>query len=201
MALVSDAGTPLLSDPGASLVAAARAEQINVVPIPGPCALITALSISDLPAHPFVFEGFAPVKSAARTKHLQSLRYEQRTIVFYEAKHRILGLLEDIALVFGEERKVCVARELTKVHEEMLSGSVDEVLKEMGNDSNHLLGEFVVLISGADNANEAQALDQAKELFSRLREKVSHREAVDIAVAVTGLAKNQLYRLAQEYFA
>lgn len=161
-ALVSDAGTPLISDPGFHLVSFLREKEIEVEPIPGPSALITALSAAGMPTDRFAFEGFLPAKSAKRVDVLKSLEIEARTLIFYESTHRLIACLEDMAVVFGRNRKICVAKELTKQYERFVSGTLDEVINQFGTNKEWQKGEFVLIVSGAkpveQNVNEYDAL-------------------------------------------
>src|SRR5690242_12028000 len=150
IALISDAGTPLVSDPGYRLVRAAREAGIAVSPVPGACAAIAALSVAGLPSDRFVFEGFLPAKAAARRAHLQTLMTEMRTLIFYESSHRIVEALEDLVVVFGGERRAVLARELTKLFETVLDGALAELAARVNTDSNQQRGEFVLLVAGAD---------------------------------------------------
>lgn len=201
IALLTDAGTPLISDPGSSLVAKCRAEALEVVPIPGASAMITALSVSDLGVNRFCFEGFLPPKKAARCKRLQALYLEQRAIVCYEAKHRIVDLLEDIVSVFGSGRRVMLARELTKLYEQLVTDQASIILAKLNDGSIITKGEFVVIIEGQSVTEEqAEDLSRAHVLFDALQASVTHKDAVKLAQALFSLPKNQLYEIAQEYF-
>ena len=149
VALISDAGTPLVSDPGYRLVRHARQRGIQVVPVPGACAMIAALSAAGLPSDRFAFEGFLPAKQTARCNVLQSLVNETRTLIFYEAPHRILETLQDVAQIFGAEREVVLARELTKTFETIRGGAIGEMADWVASDTNQQRGEIVLLIHGA----------------------------------------------------
>lgn len=200
-ALISDAGTPLISDPGSQLIAMLREAGVNVVPIPGPSALITALSASGLPSHRFIFEGFLPVKAGARLQHLQSLRHDSRTLIFYEAPHRIKALVEQCLQVFGEDRLMCLARELTKIHETFIRGSIAECWQQLSNPDN-TLGEFVVLVAGAaEVSNAEQPTIDVDALLQTLLKVMSVKQAALEAAALTGLKKNPLYQRALELIA
>ncbi|MGB0496568.1 MAG: 16S rRNA (cytidine(1402)-2'-O)-methyltransferase, partial [Kangiellaceae bacterium] len=149
IALVSDAGTPLISDPGYPLVSELRAKSMKVVAIPGPCALVTALSIAGLPSDRFIFEGFLPSKSAARLALLKTRASETSTSIFYESSHRIYACLKDMQEAFGNDRRVVIARELTKTFETVLDSSLEKLLKILESDPNQSKGEFVVMVKGA----------------------------------------------------
>lgn len=196
IAIISDAGTPLIHDPGFDLVVLARQHAIPVVPLPGPCALITALSASGLASERFCFEGFLPSKSAARKKVLNDLAHETRTCIFYETPHRILSSLRDMSEVFGMARQAVVARELTKMFEDIFSGSFEELIEMVEADPNKQKGEFVVLIKGhcKKAINDVSVNDETvlKPLLSELPLK----QAVSLAVKITGHQKNHLYDLA-----
>src|ERR1044072_7172596 len=149
IALVSDAGTPLVSDPGCDLVRAARQQGIAVVAIPGACAAIAALSVAGLPTHRFAFEGFLPAKAAARKERLQQLAREERTLIFYEAPHRLVEVLRDMARTFGAERRASISRELTKRFETTYSEPLAQLRDDAERDSDMTRGEIVIVVSGA----------------------------------------------------
>lgn len=200
IALVSDAGTPLISDPGFELVAKALAAGITVSPIPGPCALVAALSVSGMPADRFCFEGFLPAKSQARLTHLQGLRHESRTMVFYEAPHRLLKTLEAMRSVWGGERLVVAISELTKCHEKILRGSLDDWLAKWGEGSPK--GEWVLVVAGAPKLNAAEASDQAKRCahaLGVLLPELPLKQAVAMAAKLCDLPKNQVYEMALQH--
>lgn len=199
IALVSDAGTPLISDPGYHLVRDVAAAGFQVVAIPGASAVIAALSVAGLPTDRFVFEGFLPAKSAGRHKHLESLQRETRTLVFYESNHRIADLLADMESVLGAEREVVLARELTKLYESIYRGSVAELQVAMQQDDNMRKGEFVVMVAGAEEQtdDEQTSLD-TDALLTTLLDELPVKQAAKIAAKLTGQGKNQLYRRAME---
>lgn len=193
LALISDAGTPLISDPGFCLVRAARAAGYQVVPVPGPVAAIAALSVSGLPADHFVFEGFLPARSAARRKRLEALCDEDRTLVFYESSHRIVECLADMVEVFGADRTAVIARELTKLYETIESGSLGRLLVWLRDDPDQHKGEFVVLVQGAAPASD-DALDASTRLtLEVLVAELPLSQAVALAAKITGLSRNVLY--------
>lgn len=195
VALVSDAGTPLVSDPGYRLVQAAMKEKIRVVPVPGPCAAIAALSASGLPTDRFVFEGFPPAKRGKRINHLQALQSEQRTLVFYESCHRITETLKDMELVFGGQRQAVLARELTKTFETIRKAALSELAEWVVNDDNQQKGEIVLLVEGArERGDEEQQL--LARLLPVLVNELPVKQAASIASRVTGINKNELYRQA-----
>lgn len=196
-ALVTDAGTPAISDPGEELVALCAGADVTVVGIPGPCALVTALAVSGLPTGRFTFEGFLATNKKNRRAHLDSLRTEQRTMVFYEAPHKLLGTLEDLANCFGPERRVSLCRELTKLHEEVLRTTLGEA--EAHYKANAPRGEFVLVVEGAPAPEEAPplSLEEAVERVRSLYQSgVSMKDAARQVAAETGLQKKELYRLA-----
>lgn len=192
-ALISDAGTPLISDPGFPLVQQARQAEIPVVPIPGCCALITALSASGVPCDSFLFLGFLPAKQQARKNKLSALGSEQHTMIVYESTHRILECLDDIASVYGEECPLVLAKELTKTFERFISGSVSEVRQWLLSESAHRKGEFVLIIPPRpieSNPNETT------ELLQILLDELPLKQAVSIACRMSKANKNELYQKA-----
>jgi 16S rRNA (cytidine1402-2'-O)-methyltransferase len=198
LALISDAGTPLISDPGFCLVRAARAAGFRLVPIPGPAACIAALSVAGLPADHFVFEGFLPARTAARRRRLEELKRESRTLVFHESSHRILECLGDMAEILGGDRSAAVARELTKVFETIESGALDALRVWLQADPNQQKGEFVVLVQGSPAAGDS-ALDEAtRQVLAVLVAELPLKQAASLAAKITGLAKNELYAQALE---
>ncbi|NVK43327.1 MAG: 16S rRNA (cytidine(1402)-2'-O)-methyltransferase [Oceanospirillaceae bacterium] len=198
LALISDAGTPLISDPGFVLVRAVREAGFRVVPVPGCSALVAALCAAGLPSDRFIFEGFLPAKTGARRQLLEALAAETRTLIFYESPHRILASLEDMLACFGAERFVVVARELTKTFETIEGQALGELLEWMRGDTNQQKGEFVVLVQGAP-AREAEALDpEALRVLDLLLEELPVKQAAGLAARITGLKKNALYQLALE---
>ena len=198
IALISDAGTPLVSDPGFRLVEAARAAGLRVSTVPGPCALVAALSISGLPSDRFTFEGFLPPKPAARRERLAALARDPRTLVFYEAKHRIAEMLDDTIAVLGAGRAAALARELTKTHETVLSGSLGTIAARVSADPEQRLGEFVLVVAGAptDDADAARLAEGERVLVLLLDDGVAPSRAAKLAAAITGAPKNALYRRA-----
>jgi 16S rRNA (cytidine1402-2'-O)-methyltransferase len=192
VALVSDAGTPLISDPGWRLVNAAQVAGIAVIPVPGPCAAIAALCVAGLPTDHFVFEGFLPRRDAARAERLASLRGEQRTIVFYEAVHRVAETLAALKSAFGAKRRAALARELTKTHEQLATGTLAELAGRLDT-SIPLLGEFVIVVAGADATLPDEA--DAQRIYELLKTELAPDKALKLTVAITGISRNTLYRL------
>jgi len=192
VALVSDAGTPLISDPGWRLVHAARAAGVAVVPIPGPCAAVAALSVAGLPTDHFVFEGFLPRRDSARTERLEALKSEQRTIVLYEAVHRVAATLSALCDTFGGERRAAIARELTKTHEQIVSSTLAELAASL-DATIPLLGEFVIVVAGADAAAPDEV--EAQRVYELLATELAPDKALKLTAAVTGVSRNVLYRL------
>jgi 16S rRNA (cytidine1402-2'-O)-methyltransferase len=194
IALISDAGTPLISDPGFDLVRAAREAGLAVVAIPGPTALAAALSVAGLPCDRFVFEGFLPAKTTARQKVLHGFLREERTVVCYESSHRIAETLDDIVVVLGAERHIAVARELTKIHEEVWSGPGGDAPTWLDQNPARQLGEFVILIAGAPQPEKAgTAMVEVDALLDALLMTLPLSQAAHVAADLTGIKKNQLY--------
>ena len=195
-ALVTDAGTPAISDPGQELVAECARQGIEVVAIPGPCALVTALAVSGQPTDRFTFEGFLPMNKKNRAAHLACLRGEERTMVFYEAPHKLQATLTDLAVVFGPERPVSLCRELSKLHEEVRRTTLGEAAAWYG--ANQPKGEFVLVVRGADPVPEQEAtLEDGLARVEALRaEGASLKDAVKQAARELDLSKNELYDLA-----
>jgi len=197
VALVSDAGTPLVSDPGYRLVRAAREHGIQVVPVPGPCAAIAALSIAGLPSDRFVFEGFLAARRSARRTRLEELRSEPRTLIFYESPRRILETLADLVEIFGGSREAVIARELTKLHETVLGAALSDLLARVDSDPEQQLGEIVLVVRGApaEAAASAGATEGARVLGVLMRH-LPTRAAVACAAEISGRSRNELYRIA-----
>ena len=198
IALISDAGTPLLSDPGYFLVNQARERELSVIPIPGVSAVITALSVAGLPTDRFVFEGFLPAKSAARKQKLEKLKEDIRTVIFYEAPHRILEMLKDCQDVFGTERKVVLARELTKTFETVHGDRLENLIPWVEADENQKKGEFVVLVHGAAAREETGIDAESERILLILLKDLPVKQAAALAANITGLKKNALYQFALE---
>lgn len=192
-ALVTDAGTPAVSDPGEELVAQCAEQGIGVVAIPGPCALITALAVSGLPTGRFTFEGFLAMNKKNRRAHLEELRGERRTMIFYEAPHKLCATLSDLAAAFGPGRRISLCRELTKLHEEVRRTTLGEAVDWYG--TNPPRGEFVLVVEGAPEVEaESATPEEALARVEQLRgEGLSLRDAVRQAARESGLPKNELY--------
>ena len=196
VALVSDAGTPAVSDPGALLVEAVRAASYRVIPIPGANAALAALSAAGLPAPHFLFYGFLPNKSAARCRELQDLDALPCTLVFYEAPHRILECVADLQSVFGGERQIVFAREITKLFESIHRCTLAGAMDWLHADANNQRGEFVLLVSGAVAKEGPDA--EAEHVLALLLKELPLKQAVQLAVQITGAGKNELYQRALE---
>jgi len=197
IALVTDAGTPLMSDPGSLLVAAAARAGVEVVSVPGPCAVIAALSIAGLATDRFVFEGFLPAKATARRAALGTLAHETRTLVFYEAPHRLEATLQDLATVFGAEREAAVAREITKRFEHVYRGTLAALARQCATDANMMRGEIVLVVAGAPSSEDdaADALVATRTLEILLQE-LPVSQAARIAAQLTGHSRKDLYERA-----
>jgi 16S rRNA (cytidine1402-2'-O)-methyltransferase len=195
IALISDAGTPLISDPGYRLLAAARQRQLPVCPVPGSCAAIAALSVAGLPTDRFRFEGFLPPKSVARRKKLEALGAVPETIILYEAVHRTPGLLADIEAVIGADRPITVARELTKRFETLYRGSVAEVRAQLESDAGSGKGEVTLVMAGFDGEENSSEVE-LERVLSILLSEVSTRQAAGLAARLTGARRGDAYSLA-----
>lgn len=196
IALVSDAGTPLISDPGYVLVREARSRGLVVTPIPGACALIAALSAAGLPTDRFRFEGFLPAKRGARRAALEALKHEVATLVFYESPHRILETAAEIAETFGDNREVVFGRELTKAFETFYAGAAAEVSAQLAADPYAVKGEFVVMVHGATQAPEEGVNLDVDLLLRLLTVELPVKKVARMAADLTGLSKNELYQRA-----
>ncbi len=195
IALISDAGTPLVHDPGYQLVKLAHECSIRLVPVPGACALTGALSVAGLASDRFVFEGFLPQKPTARRLRLQELAAETRTLVFYEAPHRIQAFIKDSIDVFGINRQACIARELSKYYETVKNDTLGNLAAWMEKEENQRRGEFVIVVQGNDNSPELDE-QEAVRILKVLIQATSVKQAASLAAEITGLKKNDLYKLA-----
>lgn len=196
VALISDAGTPLISDPGYRLVREAQAMGAIVSPVPGACAAMAALSVAGLASDRFVFEGFLPAKQNQRRAALEALDKEPRTLIFYEAPHRIQAMLSDLSEVLGSAREVVLARELTKTYETVIKTSVGALLERVTEDTDQQRGELVLVVQGcADSSISADSQEQARVL-SILLEDLSVKQAANLAAKITGGSRNRLYQQA-----
>ena len=196
IALISDAGTPLISDPGYFLVAQAKKEGIDVIPIPGPSALISALSVSGMASDSFTFFGFLPSKQSARVKFLQKRTSLNETSIYYESPKRILATLKDMLAIFGREREVCLAKELTKLFETIHTDKIPSLIEYLTSDPNHQKGEFVILVSAADKIDIAKAEAQLDSLLPILCAEMSASKAAKLAANITGIDKKKCYKRA-----
>lgn len=193
LALVSDAGTPLVSDPGFRLVRAARAAGVRVSPVPGACAFVAALSVAGLPSDRFVFEGFLPAKAAARRERLAQLASESRTVIFYESSHRIAASLADAVEAMGAARPAVLARELTKLFETVLDGSLSDLHARVVADPNQRKGEFVLLVAGVGDDAGAKLIE-GRRLYAKLSEHLPPSTAAKLAAELSGAPRKALYQ-------
>ncbi len=198
LALVSDAGTPTISDPGFELVRAALEAGVEVVAVPGPCAAIAALSIAGLPTDRFCFEGFLPARGGARRARLEALAGEERTLVFYEAPHRIGETLGDVAAAFGADRVAVVARETTKLHETLYRGTLAELTARAASDADFARGEIVLVVAGAPARAGEDAHAELTRVLEVLLGELPLKQAAHLAARLTGARDNEAYRRALE---
>jgi 16S rRNA (cytidine1402-2'-O)-methyltransferase len=192
LALVSDAGTPLVSDPGYRLVREVRAAGLKVSPVPGACAAIAALSVAGIPSDRFCFEGFLPAKASGRREKLTALSGESRTMVFYESAHRIEESLSDMAAAFGGGREAVIARELTKLFETVLGDTLDDLIAKVAADDNQRKGEFVIVVRGCEDDTEARLLE-GQRLYAKLAEHLKPSLAAKLAADISGAPRKALY--------
>jgi len=198
VALISDAGTPLISDPGFQLVNIAHQKDIRVVPIPGPNAAITALSVTGLATDHFCFEGFLPARAGPRKARLKELKTEQRTLVFYESAHRIVYMLRDLGESFGDDRPAAICRELTKRHESLYRGGLAKLRQLLDDDKLKQKGEFVVVVEGAAKPMQTALSEEVEHTLTILLRSLSLKQAVALAVQITGLPHRLIYQRALE---
>ena len=191
IALISDAGTPGISDPGAVLIKRAIEENIQILSIPGPSAFVAALSVSGLPTDQFTFMGFLPSRTAQRQKFLREVYLEQRTLIFYEAPHRIVDALLDLSHIFGE-RKAALIKEITKFHEDVVRGSITEIIEEVQKTT--IAGEYVIIVEGWSGMNKSITEDVLSELHTCMRKGLGRKEAVKRIAETFGLSKKELYK-------
>lgn len=194
IALISDAGTPLISDPGYRLVRAARETDLPVFALPGPSAVTTALSVAGLPPDRFAFEGFLPSKAVARRKRLETLAHETRTLVFFESSHRIEAAIGDIAEIFGPGRLAAVCRELTKKFETVMRAPLAEISERIAADKNQTKGEFVVVIEGYEGS-EGESMVAALNMASALLEYLPASQAARVAAKLNDVSRRDVYKL------
>jgi 16S rRNA (cytidine1402-2'-O)-methyltransferase len=198
IALVSDAGTPLINDPGYHLVRTCREAGIRVVPLPGPCAAIAALSAAGLPSDRFCYEGFLPAKSKGRRDALKALEQEPRTIIFYESTHRLLDSLDDICAVLGEARYVVLAREITKTWESIHGAPIGELAAWVKEDENRRKGEMVLIVEGFKAQSDDELPADALRTLALLQTELPLKKAAALAAEIHGVKKNALYKYALE---
>ncbi len=196
IALISDAGTPLISDPGFNLVRLVREHGIKVVPVPGACALICALSASGLPTDRFTFEGFLPAKSSARCARLTQLSDETRTMIFYESNHRIVESLQDMSAIFGGDRQAVLARELTKQFETIRGGALSVLASWVSEDTQQQKGEMVVLVHGKEVSDNNEVTPEAEQILKILLDELPIKQAAKLSAKLSGVKKRSLYERA-----
>jgi len=196
VALISDAGTPAISDPGAVVVDVLLKHAVRVIPVPGASAVTAAMSATGMPNHGYLFHGFLPASASQRKATLQALAEQAYTVVYYEAPHRILACIKDMREVLGEQRQIAVARELTKQFETIYRGSLAEVFAWMQADENQQRGEFVLLLAPKQTSNADADLKQAQHVLSILLAELPLKQAVKLATEITAMKKNQIYELA-----
>ena len=194
IALISDAGTPLINDPGFNLVRSAKQENITVIPIPGPSSPIAALSASGLPADSFTFLGFVPTKDSDRINFLEKLKYSSETSIFFESPSRILKTTKLIKEIFGSKRNVCLAKEISKIHETIITGDIDEIIHYLEESSDHQRGEFVVLVGGLNYKEIGEKLVLLNEIIPHLLKEMSASKAAKLAAKITSLDKDTCYK-------
>lgn len=197
LALISDAGTPLISDPGYQLVSTIHNQGKRVIPIPGPCSIIAALSVSGLPTDQFLFEGFLPAKQGQRRHHLETLKKEKRTQIYLETPHRLIESLADMVEIFGKKRIAVLARELTKRFETLRRDTLENLITWISQDTHQQKGEMVILISGEDPPSEEEELpSEIIQVLKILLKELPLKQAVKLAHEITGANRNQLYSVA-----
>lgn len=198
VALVSDAGTPLISDPGYHVVSYLRNKGFLIIPVPGPSALIAALCASGLPTDQFFFAGFLPAKTKSRKDVMSSWKQQSGTVVFYESTHRIIDSMKDVETVFGSKAKLVLAREITKTFETFLSGTAEEILQQFSVDANQLKGEFVVMLDYREETDVESKDIESRRILAVLLEDLPVKQAAQLAAKITGEKKNALYQIALE---
>jgi 16S rRNA (cytidine1402-2'-O)-methyltransferase len=195
IALISDAGTPLISDPGYLLVKAARAANLPVTPLPGACAAITALCASGLPTNHFIFEGFLPTRKSERQSRLAALQHVSHTLIFYEAPHRIKACIEAISEILGVDRPIVLVKELTKTFETFFEGTAQSAITWLQQDPNHTRGEFVVLVQGAPAQEQSEMSPETQHILKILSDALPDRQAIELTTKITGEKKNILKKM------
>lgn len=193
-ALISDAGTPLISDPGYRLVSLARDAGIQVVPIPGACAFVAALCAAGLPSDRFIFEGFPPAKTSARKSYFQLVEKEERTLVYYESPHRIVESLYDMQEVFGASRNAVMARELTKTFETFLHGSIEDLCRWVKEDANQQKGEIVLVVEGLKQEVQEELAPEVQHTMRVLMDELPLKQAAALTAKICDEKKNKLYK-------
>lgn len=195
VALISDAGTPLISDPGYQLVKKAHQKRVTVIPVPGPCAAIAALSVAGIPSDQFCFEGFLPAKKSAREARLTKLSRLTRTMIFYESTHRIVDFLKSMEEIFSGQRWMTLVKEISKTHETVIAASVTEVIHWLQQDVSRQKGEFVVVVSGYEGESHNTSFPEDMELMTRLLSDLTIKKASQLASDLTGKGKNHFYQI------
>lgn len=201
VALISDAGTPLISDPGFHLVRKCRQEGIKVIPLPGACAAISALCVSGIASDRFCFEGFLPAKEKARCDRLKNLAKEDRTLIFYESTHRILNTLVDMEKIFGAERYIVLAREMTKTWESVHGDCLGDLRKWLEEEPNRIKGEIVLVVEGKTSSEEQEISPQAEKALRLIAQELPLKKAAAIVAELYDCKKNALYRFGLSYLA
>lgn len=196
LALISDAGTPLISDPGYVLVTAVRAAGYKVSPVAGPCSIIAALSVAAMPSDAFIFDGFLPAKSAARSAFLARYQYQKRTVIVLESSHRIVNAVADIVQVLGADRQLAVAKELTKVHEHVANAPAQTILEQLQNAHIEPRGEFVIIIGKSQQQQPKQ--QQLEQVLAVLLEQLATKQAAQLGAQICNCSTNYAYQLALE---
>ncbi len=197
IALISDAGTPLISDPGYRLVCAAREAGIQVYAVPGPSAVTTALSVAGLPTDRFTFEGFLPARTPARRKKLQALAQDDRTLVFFESSHRIAPSIDDMADIFGGQRLCALCRELTKKFETVIRASLCVIRQTLATDQNQMRGEFVIVVAGHERDSD-EDLERARQMFRELQKYLPASQAARVAAKLNAVPRRKVYGMQEK---
>jgi 16S rRNA (cytidine1402-2'-O)-methyltransferase len=191
IALISDAGTPGISDPGSVIIKKAIQENIQIISVPGPSAFVAALSVSGLPTEHFTYHGFLPSRKIQRKKRIEDLRFEEGSLIFYEAPHRIIESLQDMAEILGE-RKAALVKEITKIHEHVVRGGISEIIEEIRKTT--IVGEYVIIVEGWERTDKSITDEVLSELRTHMRKGLGRKEAVQRIAETYGLSKKELYK-------